>query len=65
MTLHLARSDGGKGSREKCDDQMIFPVILVEIGDQPILRGWEREVKGFFSDQRFFLCREAGDGKKK
>jgi hypothetical protein len=57
MALHLARSDGGEGSRKKCDDQMVFAIILIEIVDQPVMRRWKGKVEGFFTHQRFFLFR--------
>jgi hypothetical protein len=66
MTLHLARSDGSKGSREKRDDQRVLPIILIEIVDQPILGGWKGKVKGFFTHQRFLIpFRKTNGGKNK
>jgi hypothetical protein len=31
MPIHLARSDGGKGSREESDDQMMLPIVILII----------------------------------
>ena len=39
MTLHLARSDRRKSSREKGDDQVKLSIIFIRIVDQPVLRG--------------------------
>jgi hypothetical protein len=56
MALHLARSDGGKGGREKSDDQIVFPVILIRIVDQPVLRGWQGKIEYLPTDQLYFFC---------
>ncbi len=52
MTLHLARSDGSKGSREKCDDQVVFPIVVIQITDQPVMGGGEGKVESFLAHQR-------------
>jgi len=64
MALHLARSDGSEGSRKKCDDQKVLPIIVIEIADQPVMRGWEGKVESFFTHQGFFLLfRQTSGGK--
>jgi hypothetical protein len=37
VRLHLPRSDGGKGCREKRDDQVVFPEIVLAVMDQSVL----------------------------
>jgi hypothetical protein len=39
MALHLARSDGGEGSRKEGDDQMVFPIVLTQVADESIMGG--------------------------
>jgi hypothetical protein len=66
MTLHLARSDGGESRREECDNEIMLPIVLVRIVDQPILRGWQSEVKALSADKFYlFLGLHLGKRKKK
>jgi len=37
VRLHLPRSDRGEGCREKRDDQVVFPEIVLAVMDQPVL----------------------------
>jgi hypothetical protein len=66
MALHLARSGGSKGSWEKCHDQVVFAIIVIDIADQPILGGGKGKVESFLTHQGFLLLRrQTGEGKKK
>jgi hypothetical protein len=51
MTLHLAGSDGGEGSGEEGDDEMMLPIIFVCIVDQPIVRGWQGKIECLLADE--------------
>jgi len=45
---------------------MVFAIILIEIVDQPVMRGWKGKVESFFPHQRFFLLlRQTSGGKNK
>lgn len=65
MTLHLARSDRGKGGWEECDDEMVLSIILIRIVDQPVLGGWEGKIECLSSNEfQFLLGIDAGKRKK-
>jgi hypothetical protein len=65
MALHLARSDGGIGGREKGDDQMVFSIILVRIVNDSIVSRWKSEIEGLTTDKFYLLCRlPVGDREK-
>jgi len=55
MALHLARSDGGKGSGEEGDNEIIFPVVFLRIIDQPVLCGGKGEIECLLTDQDHFF----------
>jgi hypothetical protein len=56
MALHLPRSDGGIGSREKGDDQMVFSIILFRIVDNPIVSRWKSKIEGLTTHKLYLLC---------
>ncbi len=64
MTLHLTRSGGGEGSREKCDDKVIFPVILIGVVEQPVLAGGKTEIQCLGTDQIRFFRLPPGKGEE-
>jgi hypothetical protein len=65
MTLHLARSDGGKSRREECDNEIMLSIVLVRIVDQPVLCGWQSKIEGLPTNQLYFFCSFRARKKKK
>jgi hypothetical protein len=64
MALHLARSDGGIGCREKRDDEVMLAVILFRIVDQPVVGRGEGKIECLSTDQLHSFC-SLGIGKEK
>jgi hypothetical protein len=56
MALHLARSDGGIGGREKGDDQMMFSIILFRIVNNSIMSRWKSKIEGLTTHKLYLLC---------
>jgi hypothetical protein len=56
MALHLARSDGGIGGREKGDDQMMFSIILFCIVNNSIVSRWKSKIEGLTAHKLYLLC---------
>jgi hypothetical protein len=65
MTLHFARSGGGKGSRKECEDEVKFSVVLIAILDQPVLRRGKTEIHCLRTDQTGFFCFHPEKGEEK
>jgi hypothetical protein len=66
MTLHLARSDGSESRGEERDNEIMLPIVLIRIIDQPVLRGRESKIKALFADEFYpFLGFRLGKRKNK
>jgi hypothetical protein len=57
MALHLARSGGGKSSREKRDNHMVFSIVLICIVDRSIESRWKSKIEGITTHKLYLLRR--------
>jgi len=65
MALHLPRSDGGIGCREKGHDEMVLSIILLGIVNGPVKRRGKSEIECLSTHQLRFLLRSRIRKRKK